>query len=312
MHSGRCLAGLLSVLSFRTAASCRASRPQPLRTLSKPWLAGMADAGKGKQAKLASFFGGGAKRTAAAAAEDGEAPNNAPGAAIGKHSIQQHWRGVGHAQPALAGHYHFPPRVSGACFPTAASLSVCGLPPNRRRRPCGRSEARQGASSRAPAGSCFVDLLRTVAAALPLTDHVAVTQAFKRLRKAGDAATALQTPAPAAAGAQAPVAPPAGGTPKRAPPIADKSLVAVAAVDPDVDEEGDEDDVSEPDEDAEAAPAKAPAKGKAKAQPKAASKKALGSSLAGVGEKSHAAAAEFTRCDPLKAAEGMWKVRAQL
>ena len=86
--------------------------------------------------------------------------------------------------------------------------------------------------------------------------------------------------------------------------------MVAAVVDPEVDEEGDEDDVSEPDEDTAAAPAKAPATGKAKAQPRAASKKVVGSSAAGVGEKSHAAAAEFTRCDPLKAAEGMWKVRA--
>ena len=143
-------------------------------------------------------------------------------------------------------------------------------------------------------------VLPTVAPALALTDRPVVTQAFKRLRKAGDAAAALQTPAPDAAEAQggASVEPPLG-TPGR-----DKALAAAAAVDPD--EEGDEDDVSEPGDDA-AAPVKAPAKGKAK---KAASKKVVGSA-AGVGEKSHAAAAEFTRCDPLKAAEGMWKARAR-
>lgn len=139
-------------------------------------------------------------------------------------------------------------------------------------------------------------MLPTVAPALALTDRPVVTQAFKRLRKAGDAAAALQTRAPDAA--EAPIEPPLG-TPGR-----DKALAAAAAVDPD--EEGDEGDVSEPGDDA-AAPVKAPAKGKAK---KAVSKKVVGSA-AGVGEKSHAAAAEFTRCDPLKAAEGMWKVRAR-
>ena len=128
MHGGRCLAGLLSVFAFRTAASCRASRPQPLRTLSKPWLAGMADAGKGKQAKLASFFGGGAKRTAAAAAEDGEAHNNAPGATTCVPLTWQLWPGVGCAQPALSGYCRFPPRVSGASpvsWPPHWSLAPC-------------------------------------------------------------------------------------------------------------------------------------------------------------------------------------------
>ena len=81
-------------LLLRDAHSDAPAQPlQPLRTLSKPWLAGMADAGKGKQAKLASFFGGGAKRTAAAADDDSEAQPNPPGASIRVHSTRQLRRG---------------------------------------------------------------------------------------------------------------------------------------------------------------------------------------------------------------------------
>jgi hypothetical protein len=73
--------------------------------------------------------------------------------------------------------------------------------------------------------------------------------------------------------------------------------------------EADEEGGSEPEIDDEEAGKKRAAVKKGKGAPRNTAKKAAGGTMAGVGEKSHAAALEFTRYDPIKAADGLWKVR---
>jgi len=79
----RPLANLLSLLSLRTVGAYRASRLHTQRACPEPWALKMSDAAKtGKQANIASFFGGAPKRSLAVAAGGG-AGEQTPGLGAG-------------------------------------------------------------------------------------------------------------------------------------------------------------------------------------------------------------------------------------
>lgn len=152
-----------------------------------------------------------------------------------------------------------------------------------------------------------------------------LAQAFKRLRKAAVDDTAgaekiipgaAQQPALAASPATRPTN--GSGRASNTPlvdEIAEQRVPAATTAAVDISEamadeaEADEEGGSEPEIDEEEADKKRAAVKKGKGAPRNTAKKAAGGTMAGVGEKSHAAALEFTRYDPIKAADGLWKVR---
>jgi hypothetical protein len=242
------------------------------------------------------------------------------------------------AQSALAA----PPREGGAAAAAAATFDAPGVPPAAG----AAGELKEGAANgdakpKVRSVWAFLHCAVCDAERTPRVLRVArARQAFKRLRKPAGAAADAEPAAKADSGAagasdavaggsaDAPVAAAAAAEPPAARALAASAVEdeealrpsggasAVAQALADSEDELAEEEEEEEEEDAEAAAAAAKSKGKGKASAAAkkrpAAKAKAEGGAAGVGGKSLVAAAEYLKYAPLKAAEGMWKVRARV